>query len=440
MDKFDDKKERFEVGQQQMLTPKEKFLRRKKESESGKTRYIAAAFILIGIIGFTYFSFYYKSESKSVIKNEEPFLGGGDASVPVLLSDIGGTNCRLRILQIYPDPKKDPKEISADVLKSWEYPSIEDLLNKFLKPFVGTPNYPKYAVLGIPGAIQDNTMMPLVNIPQWKQTNGDELAKKIGLKKLFFVNDFVINGYGIQSEQLKEGKDYILVNNKKPNNKDKKFVIGPGTGLGVCYLIKNPGDKYYNVYGSEGSHQDFAPKDFRQFKYLKFLESYFSLNYVSAESACAGPSLIPLYKYLSPILQSEEGVKCNKDLFNEISPVDKNTDPNILNKINREIVSKGVSGECQCAKGVLEYFVDLLGNITGNMSIYTLPYGGIYIVGGLSASIKEIYKTGIFQNALLKRGEQNNLLKDIPIVLILNENIGMIGAIEVARRMVSEGM
>ncbi|MCQ2816856.1 MAG: glucokinase [archaeon] len=371
-----------------------------------------------------------KNKVKSVFKKKKP-----TTVIPVLVADIGGTNCRLRLLNIPLNGKQKPIEIKKDVLRPWEHESIEHLLKTFIQPFDGTENYPHFAVIGIPGAVVNNTMLELCHIEHWKKTNGDDLAKKLNLKKLLFLNDFVCIGYGVQAD-LKQGKDYIILNKKKINPKEKMIALGPGTGLGVCYLIKNKGDKYHNIYPTEGSHMDYASKNSMQFEYMEFLQKYFNIEYVSSEKACSGPSLIPLYKFL---LQYYKGsVKAEPELQKKISKITASSNPNDVNPINAEIVNKGIEEKCPLCKAVLEFFVETLGNLAGNMGIYTLPYGGIYIVGSLSASLQKIFKTGIFQRALLHRGEQNDLLKDIPLILVLETNLGMIGAIECAKRMALE--
>ena len=159
-------------------------------------------------------------------------------------------------------------------------------------------------------------------------------------------------------------------------------------------------------------------------------------EYVSAEKACSGPSLIPIFKYLQEVYKNS--VHADSDLALAVSKISASSSSVEVNVINDEIVQKGLDGKCPLSRLVIEFFVELLGNISGNMSVYTLPYGGIYIVGGLSSTLQKIFKSGIFQKALLSRGEQNQLLKDIPIVLILESRLGLIGATECAKRMVLE--
>lgn len=356
-------------------------------------------------------------------------------TTPILVTDIGGTNCRLKILEIYPDENKDPREIASDVLRPWDYDGIDSLLKHYLKQFENTSIYPKYAVLGIPGAVINNTMMELCNIPQWKRIKGDDLAKEIKVKKAIFVNDFVCVGYAVQTK-LKEGKDYIRLNDKKLNNVDRRFAIGPGTGLGLCTLIKSPKDKYYTIIGSEGSHQDFAPKNREQFAYMEFLQKYYNIEYISCEKACSGGSIIPIYKFLDEYHKNK--IEPEKELNDKIKKIFADSPNSEVDKINVSIVSKGLNEECPLCKLVVEFFVELLGNITGNMSVFSLPFGGVFIVGGLSAALRKVFESGLFQKNFMKRGEQTHLLATIPIVLVLESNLGMVGAIECGKRMVLE--
>ena len=76
------------------------------------------------------------------------------------------------------------------------------------------------------------------------------------------------------------------------------------------------------------------------------------------------------------------------------------------------------------------------------MSILTLPYGGIYIVGSLAGSLQPMLedKEGIlFVNSLLSRGELNQILAQMPVVLVKNTDLGILGAIEYARIWLTEG-
>ena len=49
------------------------------------------------------------------------------------------------------------------------------------------------SVLGIPGPVFDNRVEILANL-NWKDVDGDQLAKDLNLKQMVLLNDFVVNG------------------------------------------------------------------------------------------------------------------------------------------------------------------------------------------------------------------------------------------------------
>ena len=70
---------------------------------------------------------------------------------------------------------------------------------KYISKYKNTENYPLYAVIGLPGVIKNNELIACANISHWPKANGDEYAKKFGIKKFIFINDFACNAYGIQT-------------------------------------------------------------------------------------------------------------------------------------------------------------------------------------------------------------------------------------------------
>ena len=114
-------------------------------------------------------------------------------STPVLIGDIGGTNSRLCIMRLSSDINSIPEIIDRKTLVSFEYQSVENLIEFYLKDFKSTNNYPVYAAIGVPAPIANNTLLQIVNLPHWKPMNGDVIAKNLGLQKLVFLNDFVCN-------------------------------------------------------------------------------------------------------------------------------------------------------------------------------------------------------------------------------------------------------
>jgi len=62
--------------------------------------------------------------------------------------------------------------------------------------------------------------------------------------------------------------------------------------------------------------------------------------------------------------------------------------------------------------------------------------GGIYVGGGIAPKIVNKLLDGAFLNAFVDKGRFRNLLSEIPIKVILNPDIGLLGAASVASRLV----
>ena len=176
----------------------------------------------------------------------------------ILIGDIGGTNIRLKLLRMTKDINIEPLILKSEYKSTFRYESLEILLKDFISQ-LDSKIKPEYAVLGIPGPVENNQLLTLPNIPHWKLENGDILGQKLGIKKFIFLNDFVCNGYSIQTN-LKENEDYLKLNDVTAKKDGPKLMIGPGTGLGMGFLLKNKKDKYYIIGSSEGGGQDFVGK------------------------------------------------------------------------------------------------------------------------------------------------------------------------------------
>jgi glucokinase len=225
----------------------------------------------------------------------------------------------------------------------------------------------------MPGPVFNNTIEVIANL-DWKITRGDEIGKELNLKRLALLNDFVVNGYGIQSEII-EGVDYIKLNDKIPDN-GPIAMIGAGTGLGHGYLVKADDSKYYQGYPSEGGHQDFAPQTPLQWRYLLYLQKIYKVEHISVERACSGPVMIDIMYFFI------EQEKRQSDLYKTLD--------DLKNIKNEDIIQNALNKKCKVCMEVIDFFVEIYGAAAGNISLLMLPTGGVYLLGGLSIAL-EVY-------------------------------------------------
>ena len=353
----------------------------------------------------------------------------------VLIGDIGGIHSNLNLLNMTTDINIKPILLKQSNELTVEYKSLELLIQKFLE---GTPKNqkPEFAVMGMPGPVENNHLIALQDIPHWELIDGDTLGKKLGIKKLIFINDFVGNGYAIQT-QLKEDIDYVVLNRVHPKKDGPMLIIGPGTGLGMGFLLKNPEDKYYTIGSSEGGSRDYSPKSEFNLKLRQFFINEVGLENVSLDKMCSARSLIPIYKFLNNYgdkhYKREEILAEKIDNFKEYKNIGK------LSEINSELIDKGLKGECELSKQTLLLFIEIFGEIAGDMALFTLPFNGVYLLGRLTRSLTPlILDNSIFMNHFKNKDHFWFLLERIPVYLIQNENIELIGVTEAARRFLEE--
>ena len=353
----------------------------------------------------------------------------------VLVGDIGGIHSNLNLLNMTTDINIKPLLLKQSNELTVEYESLEILIQKFLE---GTQKNqkPEFAVMGMPGPIENNHIISLQNIPHWELIDGDTLGKKLGIKKFIFINDFVGNAFAIQTK-LKEDIDYVVLNKVNPKKDGPILIIGPGTGLGMGFLLKNEEDKYYTIGSSEGGSRDYSPKSEFNLKLRQFIKDEVGLENVSLDKMCSARSLIPFYKFLfkygdRPYLREEKLAK-KIDIFKEYKNIGK------LSEINSELIDKGLRGECELSKQTLLLFIEIFGEIAGDMALFTLPFNGVYLLGRLTRSLTPlILDTSIFMNHFKNKDHFWFLLERIPVYLIQNENIELIGVTEAARRFLEE--
>ena len=83
----------------------------------------------------------------------------------------------------------------------------------------------------------------------------------------------------------------------------------------------------------------------------------------------------------------------------------------------------------------LDLFTAIYGATAGNLALMLMATGGIYIGGGIAPKILNKLQDGIFLRAFLDKGRFSALLAKIPVLVILNDEVPLLGAARVAAGM-----
>ena len=147
--------------------------------------------------------------------------------------------------------------------------------------------------------------------------------------------------------------------------------------------------------------------------------------------------MIPIYKFLN--IYGERKYKREKTLAKKIDGFKEYKKVGKVGEINSEMIEKGLKGECELSKATLLLFIEIFGEIAGDMALFTLPFNGVYLLGRLTRSLTPlILENSIFMAHFKNKDHFWFLLERIPVYLIQNENIELIGVTEAARRFLEE--
>ena len=339
-------------------------------------------------------------------------------STLLLAGDIGGTKTILRLVRAEDgatgsglDPCYEKEYPSGD------FPDLVPMVTEFFQEAIAQNclddgEKPARACFGIAGPVVDN-MSKLTNLG-WNLA-GDRLGAELGIETVTLINDFVAIGYGVLG--LEESQLCQL----QAGDRDPEApigVIGAGTGLGQGFAIKM-GDRY-RVFGCEGGHVDFAPRSDLERELLDYLRGNLEISRVSAERVISGQGILGIYQYLrdtsfaAAVPEIERVIKGEK-------VEGKTQDPGAL-------ISQGAKeGQDICA-ATMRLFISAYGAEAGNLALKLLPRGGLYIAGGIAAKNLDLMTDGVFMEAFKDKGRVSPLLDQVPVAIITEQKVGLIGA------------
>lgn len=346
---------------------------------------------------------------------------------PVLVCDIGGTNSRMSILRVSVDKTVTPIVVDVTKLKSQDYTSLSNLLSFYLEKYKDTDDYPHIAAIAVPGPIVNNRISVIANLMHWPHSDGDSIGQNLNFKKCVLLNDFVAVGYGIIGD-LTIDKDFYNLTCGKSNPDGPYAVVGAGTGLGHGLGYKSVHGKYHEIIPSEGGHQTFICFNDTEWKYQNYLKQKFQINHISHERACSGPAIPYIFNFLIDV----EGMEPKL-----LDKNDKEFDDKRWKLTPEEIITACVEEKCPVANRVGDMFLEMLATDCSNLCLTSLPYKGLYLVGGITLTLQNKLKNSkVFWNRFYHKGRLSEYLKEFPVYLVTDSDVGIKGCQEFCRQII----
>lgn len=311
----------------------------------------------------------------------------------ILAGDVGGTHTRLALFE-----PSSTTPASLTTYPSEEHDGLVEMTRAFLE---ANPADVRAAAFGVAGPVVDGST-EAVNLA-WP-VDERAMASALGLDdgRVTLLNDLEANAWGI--DWLSD-EDRVTLNPGDPDATGNRAVISAGTGLGMAGMYWD--GRMHHVFATEGGHADFAPGDALQEELLAWLRA--ELGHVSWERVCSGIGLVNIERFLRVRAGELEPDRVDDDAAAAIGDA-------------------ALEGSDPIAVQALDLMIDVYGRQAGNLALNVMATGGVYVGGGIAPKILPRLTDGRFMDAFVSKGRFDELLRRIPVRVILNELTALLGA------------
>jgi len=327
----------------------------------------------------------------------------------ILAGDVGGTKT---ILALFETEGDEIKCLKKEQFSSTNYQTFTELLSAFL---AGADCSQIASVcIGIAGVIADGGC-ETTNLP-WVLSN-NEISERISSQNVWLLNDLEATAWGLLG--LPE-HNFVELNPDAQRQQGNIAVIAAGTGLGEAIIAWD--GAAYHIIASEGGHADFSPTNEREIELLRHLLKKYP-EHISCERLISGEGLVNIYQFLKHI---------------DCAPTSAEIERHMTERDPAAVIGEtGVAGSDALCVEALKLFCRIYGAESGNLALKCLPYGGVYLAGGIGAKILPVLQQGEFMRGFLAKGRCRAVLQKISVKVCTNPEVALLGALSYAKQRLS---
>ncbi len=255
--------------------------------------------------------------------------------------------------------------------------------------------------------------------------NREEVEQYVG-KPTFVINDFSAICYALPLLETHTQINTTVFRHPdgstRPAHGNVRAVVGAGTGLGTGYLIEDRG--HYVAHPSEGGHAGFTSVDPLTDEFTAYLRRRFSMQ-PGAEQYVSGQGIANAFAFFCETarLGRDDTVASILELRDADRPA---------------AIARAARSHEGCAR-IMRFFVELYARHASNTALFFLPFGGLYLAGGIAAKNEEWFT----RDDLFMRTFETNyneritpLLRETPVILIKDYEVSLYGAAHAALSLV----
>ncbi len=304
-----------------------------------------------------------------------------------LVADVGGTNTRVALAK--------GTRLLPDTVRKYSnarFPGLESVLRRYVEEeddvdCIG-------ACVAVAGPVRDGRG-ELTNL-NWTFDH-DSLVRATRAEKVAILNDLQAQGHALG--HLDPGNIRRVLDALPAGPDAVQMVIGVGTGFNAATVFDGATGRL--VPPSECGHANLPIRTEAELRLCQYVES--AHGFPAIEDVLSGRGLERVYRWLGHEASDER----------ELSAAD------IMKSVN--------AGDDPRAEETARVFVRILGTVAGNLALIQLPFGGIYLIGGVARAMTPHLERFDFGAAFRDKGRFAGFMGNFSVSVIEDDFAALIG-------------
>ncbi|MDF0603490.1 glucokinase [Psychromarinibacter sp. C21-152] len=310
-----------------------------------------------------------------------------DADRFALVADIGGTNTRVALaegLRVLPDTVRR--------YRNADYAGLETVLREFLAAEDDVDCWG--ACVAIAGPVRDG-VGTMTNL-DWR-IDGATVARAAQAEVVSVLNDLQAQGFAL--EHL--GTDALrpVIAGPEAGADATRLVVGAGTGFNAATVYHTRKGRL--VPPAEAGHANMPVRSAADLRLAHFVET--AHGFPGIEDVLAGRGVERIYAWLG----HEAGDLREKRAADILAALQDGSDPR--------------------AEETARVYVRLFGSVVGNLALNTLPFGGIYLIGGVATAFAPYLERYGFADAFRDKGRFAGFMGNFGVSVVADDYAALTG-------------
>lgn len=316
----------------------------------------------------------------------------------ILAGDVGATKT---LVGLFEQTATGLTPLHLESYPTTEFDGLPSIVRAFLATQPETPAI-EAASFGVAGPVIDQRAR-MTNVP-WGVA-ADEIAAAFGIRRVRLFNDLEAMAHGVPVLRPDE-LHTLQAGEARPEG--NAVLIAAGTGMGQSILHRVDGR--WRPIPTEGGHVDFAARTDREWELVRYLRA--THGRVDLEHVVSGIGLLNLAHFV------HGGETC--PVVGSLAASEHDAPARIS--------AAAMNRSCPLCIETMELFVSAYGAAAGNLAVQGVASAGVYIGGGIAPKILPLMQDRRFLDAFVDKGPLHEFLTRVPVHVILNKMVGILGA------------